>query len=259
MPISVGIYSITNKVNGKVYVGQSKNIARRLRDHKSAMMNPDNKSYNKQLYRDMREFGIENFDFKIEELCEKCDLDKREKYYVKKYDSNNNGYNLTVGGAGRELKKSDVVVGIIKDLEATDMSLKDIANKWHVNYSTVAWINEGASHFDESRSYPIQDPEAYYRRNNKQHQRKSYCIDCGKEVFVNSLRCVDCYKALRQRNACQLSREELKLLIRNMPFTDIALLFGVSDNAVRKWCDRYGLPKHSFIIRKMTDAQWACV
>lgn len=61
-------------------------------------------------------------------------------------------------------------------------------------------------------------------------QNKKYC----------SKKCVDksyCVKAKRP------SRDELLELVKSKPFTKIGEMFGVSDNAIRKWCDSYGLPK----------------
>jgi uncharacterized protein YjcR len=39
------------------------------------------------------------------------------------------------------------------------------------------------------------------------------------------------------------NRDELKQLIRTLPFTKIGKMFGVSDNAIRKWCNAYNLPR----------------
>ena len=52
------------------------------------------------------------------------------------------------------------------------------------------------------------------------------------------------------------SREELKILIREKPFTQIGEMYGVSDNAIRKWCDAEGLPRKKTDINKMTDEEW---
>lgn len=53
-----------------------------------------------------------------------------------------------------------------------------------------------------------------------------------------------------------VSRNELKQLIRCKPFTQIGKQFSVTDNAIRKWCDRYGLPRTKKEIDKYTDTQW---
>ena len=54
----------------------------------------------------------------------------------------------------------------------------------------------------------------------------------------------------------KVTREELKNLIRTMPFTKIGEKFNVSDNAIRKWCDKYNLPRKSSDIKKYSDEEW---
>lgn len=49
-------------------------------------------------------------------------------------------------------------------------------------------------------------------------------------------------KSKSQLSSKRPTREELKELIYSLPFTKIGEKFGVSDNAVRKWCKFYGLP-----------------
>lgn len=67
--------------------------------------------------------------------------------------------------------------------------------------------------------------------------------------------CVDCWN-LKQRRVERPKREELKQLIRTLPFTKIGEMFGVSDNAIRKWCISYNLPKKKTEIKKYTDEEW---
>ena len=52
------------------------------------------------------------------------------------------------------------------------------------------------------------------------------------------------------------SREVLKSQIRTMPFLQIGKLYGVSDNAIRKWCDKYGLPRKVTDIKQYSDEEW---
>lgn len=54
-----------------------------------------------------------------------------------------------------------------------------------------------------------------------------------------------------------ITREELKNLVRNKPFTQIAKDYGVSDNAVRKWCKRNNIPHRRGDIINYSDEEWA--
>ena len=41
-----------------------------------------------------------------------------------------------------------------------------------------------------------------------------------------------------------------------MPFTQIATYYKVSDNAIRKWCDSYNLPRKKSEIKQYSDQEW---
>ncbi|HDR4584738.1 TPA: GIY-YIG nuclease family protein [Bacillus cereus] len=90
----IGIYKITNKSNGKFYIGQSTNIKQRFKNHKEAInRKPDDKRGHGPLYDDMREFGLDCFSFEVLELCDVEALDEKEEYYINLYDAVNQGYN----------------------------------------------------------------------------------------------------------------------------------------------------------------------
>ena len=91
-----GIYSITNKLNEKKFIAQSINIYERWKQHKRNFKNTST-----PLYDDMREYGIENFEFKVIEKCPIYLLNDKEKQYIALYNTMiPNGYNRTQGGRG---------------------------------------------------------------------------------------------------------------------------------------------------------------
>ena len=94
----IGIYKITNKINGNIYIGLSVDIYRRWQSHKQRYHKKSNKEYNKVLYKAFHKYGIENFTFEIIEECALEQLREREKYWIAYYDSYHNGYNATPGG-----------------------------------------------------------------------------------------------------------------------------------------------------------------
>lgn len=94
-----GIYVITNNVNGKQYVGLSKNCWKRWADHYSkAYTSNRQEDLDKALYKAMRKYGRENFTFKIVEECPENQLAEKEIYWISKLRSYDNGYNETLGG-----------------------------------------------------------------------------------------------------------------------------------------------------------------
>lgn len=94
----------------------------------------------------------------------------------------------------------------------------------------------------------------------KPQSTKHYCLDCGKEIFRTSMRCPECArKHRRQEHEVPVSRDELKKLIRNTPFTTIAKEFGYSDKAVAKWCKKLGLPSTKKEINSYSDKEWELI
>ena len=111
----IGIYKITNKINGNSYIGLSTHIEDRWDYHKS----PYNweREKNKSLYQAIIKYGINNFNFEILEECSIYELGEKEEYYIAKYDTYKNGYNMTKGGEsnigeshpGHKLTEKDVI------------------------------------------------------------------------------------------------------------------------------------------------------
>lgn len=87
---------------------------------------------------------------------------------------------------------------------------------------------------------------------------KTYCIDCGKEITKGSLRCNKC-EGLAKRipeEKMLVTREQLKSLIREKSFTSIGTMYNVSDNAIRKWCDKFNLPRTKKEINSYSNEEW---
>lgn len=94
-------------------------------------------------------------------------------------------------------------------------------------------------------------------KNHKILEKKKYCIDCGKEISTKATRCSLCAIKFRTYDTVNdISREELKNLIRTKTFTYIGQQYRVSDNAVRKWCDKYNLPRTKKEINAYSDKEW---
>lgn len=91
------IYKITNKINGKSYIGKTKHQSIiRWRDHINGY-HP-----NSAIHKAIVKYGVVNFTFDVLETNINDDsLNELEIYYIQKYKSKSpNGYNLTDGGDG---------------------------------------------------------------------------------------------------------------------------------------------------------------
>ena len=81
----IGVYKITNKVNGKIYIGCSKNIANRWTQH--ILLLSQGKHHNRDLQKDFNKHSIINFTFEIIEILNNTDeLFLKESYYILKYN-----------------------------------------------------------------------------------------------------------------------------------------------------------------------------
>lgn len=88
----IGIYKITNQLNGKSYIGQSIHIEQRWIEHQY------NSSKCSLLRYALQKYGIQNFTFEVIEECSQDELDEKEIYWISYYGTFENGYNLTRGG-----------------------------------------------------------------------------------------------------------------------------------------------------------------
>lgn len=142
------IYCITNKINGKKYIGQTiRTIQKRWNEHKWAATTAQEHSKSKYLYTSMRLYGIENFS--IQEVLKISKKDKNElldelnileKHYIDKYNSlwYQNGYNLVSGGLNGITRGSEVIRYTINGEKVGEFnSFSELARIEKVDISTI--------------------------------------------------------------------------------------------------------------------------
>jgi group I intron endonuclease len=101
------VYLITNKRNGKCYIGQTTNFSKRIKKYKRLECKGQ-----QRLYNSLAKHGVENFSFEIiDEAIDKIQLDFLEIFYIEKFRSteSDHGYNLRSGGSfGKHSKESNL-------------------------------------------------------------------------------------------------------------------------------------------------------
>ncbi len=199
-----GIYKVTNNINGKVYIGQSVDIYSRWQHHKSCCVNQKCHEYNSPFYRALRKYGIENFVFEIIEQCSVDELDDKEIFYIKYYNSfvhfeNSNGYNNSIGGNQgsrfrvksqeekmKIAKNRKYKIGIENPLNKTVLyngimydNVKDFVKKEKIPYS----VNTVKNWLNGSKAMPFlyYDKGLMYEHNGeKRHRRDKEYKKCNK-------------------------------------------------------------------------------
>lgn len=248
----IGIYKFTNKLTGEAYIGQSVDIKRRYNQHK----NRYDKFYKEAPIEDthfhsmLRHYGFHNFDFEILEECDVEKLNERETYYIAFYNSlYPNGYNRTCGGNmphTNAIENIDTVFEIQDLLKITTLSNTELGKIYGVTDQTISDINSGRSWFNSKISYPIRNGKAIKKKH-------TYCVCCGKEITKGGKTnfCNNCYKLTTRKTKHRPCKEDLYNLLINNFFTYVGKMYGVSDNAVRKWCELYGIPKNAKYYRSV--------
>lgn len=191
-----GVYAIINKVNGKKYIGSSKNISYRYNHHLSRLIN--NKHNNTHLQNAVNKYGIINFSFEIIELIDNNQLLFKEQYYINKtkWDMLYNKTKIAGSGGGDVRRKKiyilDLEGNIIKKLPSgietanylgyktinyNNINTKSIKNKLY-RLVTPEFYN---NNFDEIQSWRLFSSEVEYRK--KEFKKKKFIVYNDNKVY----------------------------------------------------------------------------
>lgn len=279
------IYLITNTITNEKYIGQTTHspyvrFAEHIKDCK--------RFSERKLYSNMAQYGIDNFIIELLENCEPEQLNEREIYWIATLDTYNNGLNDTPGGSMKKLtpeKQQDIIAMYLSNPDYTP-----IIQKYGINRTTIhdILVAQGVQTIGAENSIKMKygvkiariDPNTGEILATYQSQ-----MDAGRWLKeqglsnITDLRKLSYNLGLASKNHTKLggyywqtsaplkqqtnnleekiSRAKLKDMIRHMPFTKIALQFGVSDKTISRWCIKYGLPATKAKIALYTDEEWS--
>lgn len=130
------IYKITNTINGKSYIGQTiQNVKERFYQHCATKCSKA--VLDMAIHRAIKKYGKSNFTVEVIEEVDSTNLNDRERYWIKYYDSYNNGYNSTKGGQdGCKPFKDLDAEAIIKEYN-TGKSLRTLGTIFKVDKQTI--------------------------------------------------------------------------------------------------------------------------
>lgn len=194
----MGIYKITNLITGECYIGQSKDIDQRIKEHIQ---------HTKPLISQViHEVGLENIEVTILEKCSEDQLDEREEYYISLYNSNEflYGYNQTSGGkhnrgtGNSNCKLTEQDVYNIREAYNNHVPKQEVYEYYKGKISPSYFSNlwEGKSWFNTHYDVYTEENKQYYKSNGSipksntkftdeevMYLRKEYVNKTASEVF----------------------------------------------------------------------------
>lgn len=152
------IYKITNIINNKCYIGQTRDYKARFQGHKLQLRK--NIHDNPYLQYAWNKYGENAFTFEVLEYAE--DYNERERYYIKLYNSTDAkyGYNILEGGENPPVRAHSMLsfddVKEIQNMFLAGASLDEICLKFPlVTRGQIGKINSGKVWYDDSLVYPL--------------------------------------------------------------------------------------------------------
>ena len=145
------IYSITNLITGKMYIGYTNDVEKRFSNHRSSGGRGIGSCT--QLYKSMKKHGVDNFLFEvIQSEIETLEEAKRlEIKFIDLYDTYANGYNANAGGTGGDMSSYP---------SWNEAMIKMHANKQSHEYATYGM--EGKTHSIESKQKQADARKKYW-------------------------------------------------------------------------------------------------
>lgn len=183
----IGIYKITNNINGKIYIGQSNNIQRRFSEHQ-------NRGATSRIPVDIaiQRYGKENFSFEIIEECSIEQLNQKETYWITYFNSIENGYNCSVGGDQQSIGSNngrailtENEVKFIRTAYNNHERRKDVYEhfKDKITFSSFARIWDGTSWAHIMPEVLTEENKRYYSKEATNGEKSSNAKLTDEEVI----------------------------------------------------------------------------
>lgn len=253
------IYCYTNKINQHKYVGQTNNLQRRIREHRSCSFNEKASSYNDLIHKKIRQYGEENFEITVLEILyndDQNEINKRESYWIEQLESycgTGKGYNQDLGGS-RKYESSMLTAEQIQEVKEKikkGISFFDIEQEYNISPSFLSSINHGVYFFDDKETYPLYK---YYKKDKDYDELIDLLLNSSLSLKEISTRLNMGYSTVKKINAGTLRKglypnypirkmdarqqranQIVNLLLNTkMSFDQIALATNASSETVRR-------------------------
>lgn len=238
-----GIYKILNEVNGKSYIGSSKNLENRLNRHHKSLLRTA-KHWNTHLQSAWNTYGQHNFIFSIlEEVSDESMLAEREQYWIDYYKSADREYGYNIAPKANRSEISP---------ETTAKRLETRGDKYKGENAPMY----GKSHSEEAKkkiqAYQKGRPKGPMSDETKQKlgQRttgKTYEELYGLEVAqaLKSKKCMSYEEKYGAERAKEIRIKQSSIFVSEELRKEICTCYIQNDYHILKWMiDRFGISKY---------------
>ena len=245
------IYIIKNSVNDKVYIGQSKNPAKRWLCHiYDARYESKSGRYKQLIHQAMVQLGVEKFHYEILE-SQAENPDEREKYWISRYGSvAPNGYNIAPGGTGcggglesvnAIFRTKDDLMRCVSEISGTSKTFTNIARKFGCSEAVISGINRGVYYRLDGLEYPLRNTDTRYSDSTVKQIRYSlkyeqdltlsdiadkYNVDLSQVSLINQGKKYYLYSEsypLRAKRRQDLDNATLSSVIQDILYSNLCL------------------------------------
>lgn len=194
------VYKITNTINGKMYVGQTrKNVEDRFRQH----INDAIAGRGHYLHRAIRKYGIDNFTIEVlAETDDENELNRLEEYYIRSLRTVECGYNLSYGGDSNTMdcpkarSRHDAVMRSEEVRAKISASIKKQIYESGRTQEYAKNLLDGLAAYRQTSKYLADkakfrlSPE-HYKALNDAKNKAVYCINTDGEIVAEFSRVKD--------------------------------------------------------------------
>lgn len=218
------IYKIKNKINNKLYIGQTVDYKRRLWEHcRSEKSTP--------LYNSIKKYGFENFEFSIIDTATTIDeLNEKEILYINKYNTRDKsvGYNIEYGGRN-SIPAEETREKMSKSHKGVKQSEEWISKRVHKQGSDAA-KKYGKPKTEEEKKYLSENSPKFWQNKQRSEETKRKVSETKKSRGMSEKTVAAICKSAYKENTTTGE------IIKYQSTAEASINENVNQSTISRWC-----------------------
>lgn len=219
------IYLIKNKINNKLYIGQT------IRSLQERMHEYERGDGNDYINNSIKKYGFNNFEFSIIDTAATIDeLNEKEIYYINKYNTRDKaiGYNIEYGGRN-SIPAEETREKMSKSHKGIKQSEEWISKRVHKQGSEAA-LKYGKPKTDEEKKYLSKNSPKFWQNKQRSDETKEKIrqtkLNSGMSEKTVAAICKPVYKL-------NLTTKDIK---KFQSTKEASINEGVNQSTISRWC-----------------------